>query len=82
MAKVFNKCGICVKEHSVTIYFPFRSGDRFSNKREDLDAEDSIQICRHCEYLISQIRRANETAFSECVTIGDFADVVRKVYRL
>ena len=79
---VWKKCEICLEEKSFEIYFPFRSPPEFSYQRKDIDAKDSIAICRNCEYLISQIRRANGTAFFEAVTIGDFADVVRKVYRL
>lgn len=82
MAKVFKKCGICLDHEAIEIYFPFRSENQFSHKREDIDAEDSIQICRQCEYMIFQIRRCNVEAFSEAVTIGDFAAVVRKVYKL
>lgn len=82
MVKVWKKCGICLDHESVEVYFPFRTDFRFSSNREHIDAKDSIMICRQCKYMIFQIRRCNAEAFSEAVTVSDFADVVRKVYRL
>ena len=82
MAKIFSKCGICVVDDTQLIYFPYRSPPAFSRSREDIDAEDSIEVCFSCSGKITKIRRSNAEAFSDCITIQDVAEVVRKAFRL
>lgn len=82
LVKVFGKCGICLVDDTQEIYFPFRSPPDFSRDREDLDSEDSIEVCFVCAGRIMKIRRSNAEAFAECITIQDVGEVVRKAFRL
>ncbi len=82
MAKVFGKCEICLVNHAVEIWFPFRSENQFSKDREDLEAEDSVELCRDCNKMVCKIKRSDGEAFAECITIQDVCQVVRKALRL
>jgi hypothetical protein len=76
--KIFQECDICGNHFARKFYFPFRSENKFSVDLEDEDVEDSMKICRSCEYMISQIRRCDELAFCEATTIADVRQVVRE----
>jgi len=79
MDRGFKKCEICNKDESVQIWFPFRSNMDISYRREDLDAEDSIEICFACERRIFRLRRANGEAFSGASTMSEVIKIVNGV---
>ncbi len=76
------KCGICLVDRVRQVWFPFRREFWFSVDEEDFDAKDSVDICERCTSRIYKIKRTNGEAFSECVTVADVCQVVRKAFRL
>lgn len=82
MSKRFGNCQICREEMAVVIWRPFAGGYQFSPAKDLMDSEDSIVICKRCENRVLNIKRSDEFAFSEVVTVGDCERIVRKVFRL
>lgn len=82
MDKVFQKCGICLVKKTKQIWFPFKTELWFSEDPDDIDAEDSVQICRNCTLRMYLLMRSDAEAFSEALTIQDVIMKMRKVFRL
>lgn len=74
------KCEICLVDQARHMWFPFREKMIFTDLNWWHDADETIEVCGKCKSRVFKIKRSNGEAFSECVTVADVCQVVRKAF--